>query len=205
MDGPGAEGFGVTVVDENGLAAGGVAAIDVAPAIADHEAGSEVDVAFGGGAEEHAGRGLAEVGGGVAGVPGDFDAVERKFAEQESVHGFDGFAGLGAAADVGLIGGDDEEKAVLAQQAAGFGDAGEDDEIGERLGRKRFAGAHFGTVQHAIAIEENGAARRGGRWVKGPVQVTYDCRLEAFAGDAGGGARERMTSANFAIILAREN
>jgi hypothetical protein len=38
-----AQRFAVTVVDENGTATAGVRAIDVAPAIADHEAALQVD------------------------------------------------------------------------------------------------------------------------------------------------------------------
>lgn len=202
---PGAQGFGVGVVDEHGLAAGGVAAVDIAPAIADHVAGGEFDPAFRGGAEEHAGGGLAEFRGLVAGVPGDFDAVEGQFAEEESVHGFHGFTGLSAAADIGLVGGDNEKKAVFAQEAAGFGDAGEDIEFGERLRRKRLAVAHFGAVEDAVAIEKDGAARERRGGLNGIAQFTYNCRLEAAAWEADCGARERMTSANFAIMLAREN
>src|SRR5260221_6998167 len=72
-----AEFFDVTALDEKGRAAGGMAAVDVAPAVSDEIAAGQVNAQGGGGIEDHAGGGFAAagVGGPVIGGGANFDPV----------------------------------------------------------------------------------------------------------------------------------
>jgi hypothetical protein len=85
-----AKGLFVLIVDKDSAAPGGVAAVDIAPAIADHPASGEVDFEFAGGAEQHARLGLAAIAVDVApGVVAGLDAVEEQVLAEVGVHGFD--------------------------------------------------------------------------------------------------------------------
>ena len=121
-----------------------------------------------GGVEEHAGGGLAAVvgriGEALAGGVADLEVGERRDERAETrVHGFDDGGGLGAAADVGLVGDDDENVAGGGEGGAGRGDTGEEFEFGEGGGRVGLAVADDLAVQGAVAVEEDGGAecRRG--------------------------------------------
>ena len=74
------------------------------------------------------------------------------------MHGLDDGLVLVAAADVGLVGGDDEHVAGVVQGAASFGHAGEEFELGKGGRRVGLTGAHDLAVERAVAVEEDGGA-----------------------------------------------
>lgn len=160
MDGGGGRGGGaalaVLVVEEDGAAASGVAGVDVAPAVADDEAGGEVDLMAGGACEHESGLGFAAGAIVFVVVIADDEIVEGEGGAEEIVNLFDGGLGLAAAGDVGLVGDDDEEEAGGAETVEGFGGAGEDLHFGSGGGRVGAAIADDGAVEDAVAIEEYG-------------------------------------------------
>ena len=173
MSGWGAEGFVVAEIDENGADAGALAAVDVAPAVADHPGAGKVETEEHSGVGEHTGSGFAAVVFGVidalAGGVAGFDVSDRRDELAEAgVHRFDDGLRLRAATDVGLVGDDDEHIAGGGEGGAGFGDARDEFELGERGGRVGLAVADDLSVQRAVAVEKDGGAggwrqRRRGR------------------------------------------
>ena len=103
----------VAAINENRPAAGGMAAIHVAPAVADHPALRKVNAEFARGAQQHARLRLAAIAVGqtLAGMITDFHAVKRQLPAHFSVDGFDQFQLDCAATDIRLVRGDDEQKA----------------------------------------------------------------------------------------------
>src|ERR1017187_7034627 len=75
--------LGIAAINENSFAAGGMAAINVAPAIADHPASREVNVQLARGAAQHAGLGLAAIAirRALAGMKTNFHAVNRQLRQ----------------------------------------------------------------------------------------------------------------------------
>ena len=158
--------LGVAEVDEYGPHAGAFAAIDVAPAIADHPGAGEVEAEVARRVEQHAGLGLA------ATVVGMRDALARGIASldacdlgdefpQSGVHGLDDGLRLGAAADVGLVGRDHQHVACRVQGTAGGGHVFEQAKILQAVGRIGLALPHDLSVQRAIAVEENRGPAHG--------------------------------------------
>ena len=153
------EFFRITVVDQNRGNPRRTAGIDVAPAVADHEAAREIDAQFALGAEQHAGLRLATVAfrRAFAGVITDFHAIDGERPPHVVVNRLDGFLLGRAAANVRLVGGDDEEEASPLQLPARLGDAGKNLKLSEARRRVGFSIAGQGAVDNAVAIEENGA------------------------------------------------
>ncbi len=85
--------LGVTAINENCPAPGGVAAIHVAPAVADHPALREVNTEFSRRAQQHARFRLPAVALGIvfAGMIANFNAVERQLPAHFRVDGLDDF------------------------------------------------------------------------------------------------------------------
>lgn len=101
---------------------------------------------------------------GGAGRVADLDAGEGgNECEEVRVHRRDDGGGLGAAADVGLVGGNHENEARSGEGSAGLGDAGEELELSEGVRRVGFAVADDLTIQRAVAVEEDGGAGWLGR------------------------------------------
>ncbi len=101
------------MVDPNGAAACSRACIDVAPTVANQIAPHDIDAVPGSSLEEQAGQGFAAVAAIRIIVVADEKIVEREMGGQEAVYLFDVFAGGGSAADIGLIGDDDQEKSAI--------------------------------------------------------------------------------------------
>lgn len=107
------------------------------------------------------------------------------------MHRRDDGGGLGAAADVGLVGGNHENEARSGEGSAGLGDAGEELELSEGVRRVGFAVADDLTIQRAVAVEENGGAGWLGRG-RGTEFLTTDERgwTRIQKGDGGGGGNK---------------
>jgi hypothetical protein len=150
----------VAVVDEDGPRAGGASRFDVAPPVADHHAGAEVDVPALRGVHEHAGSGLAARAAVGVVVRADHDLGDRQPVRHDRVHGVDLRPGAGAARDVGLVRDDDEEPTRVREPATGVAGSGEHDDILGPTGRVGASVADRGGVEHAVAVEEHGPTRR---------------------------------------------
>ena len=148
----------VGIVDENRPAAGGVARVDVAPAIADHPALRQIDVQFFGGAEQHSRLWFAAiaVGSTLAGMIADLDSIQSDPLTQVFMERFHGGLGQSTAADVWLVRGDDEKETGLLQPGARFDDAWENLEFLQHRRRVGLAVTGEGAVDDAIAVQEDG-------------------------------------------------
>lgn len=146
-----------------------MAAIHVAPAVAHHPAFRQVRFQIPRGAEQHAGFGFAAIAMRLplAGMIANFHALNGQLRHEPGMDFFHGGLFQRAAANVGLIGGDDEQKAGGFQFRAGFGDAGKDFKIRQGARRIGFAIAFDGAIDDAIAIEKDNLdglrVRRHGR------------------------------------------
>ena len=159
--GSGAQFFIIAVIDEDRPAAGFHAAINVAPAVADHPALREIDAEFVCGVKQHARRRFAKIArDALPGIVADLDAIDWQRRAHFPVHRLDDLARLCAASDIGLVRGDDEEEACCLQLRARVRDAGQEFKILHARGRVRLAVTDNGTIDDAIAIEEDGAFHR---------------------------------------------
>jgi hypothetical protein len=153
------KGLGVAVIDEDRPATGGMRAIDILPAIANLETGSEIDVERGGGAADHSGRRLSAITRLAvfrAGVKADLEPIENaNDAREPLVDRFDHRARLLATADVRLIGYHDKKEPGLFQPRTAVRHVLEDLEFVCRIWRVRFSGANGRFVQNAVAVEKN--------------------------------------------------
>ncbi len=148
----------VSVVDENRPAAGGVARIDVTPAVAHHPALREVDAQCLSRAQQHSRLGFATiaVGRALAGMIADLDSVGCDLPAQVFMERFHGGLPESAASDIGLIRGHDEKEAGLFQFGARFDDAGENLEFLQGRRGIWFAVTGERAVEDAVAVEEDG-------------------------------------------------
>ena len=87
-------------------------AIDIAPAVADHEAVCKIDIPFVCRVEEHAGFGFAAMAVVGIDVKAGFDVVAQRGIKQDAMHFIDGLPGLDAGPDVGLVGYDNDEQSA---------------------------------------------------------------------------------------------
>jgi len=148
--------FVITVVDEDRGATGGMSAIDVAPAVSDHETAGEVDPKISRGAQQHAGARFAKLGRlALAGIEADFHAVDGKQFAHPGVHFLDGLPVERTAPDIRLIRRDHQEKAGIVQEGASLFHPREQFELLDTVGRKRSAVADNCPVDDAVAVEKN--------------------------------------------------
>jgi hypothetical protein len=145
----------VAAINEDRPAASAEAGLNIAPAVADHEARIKVDPASLRGVDEHSGLGLAACASVCVVVRANNDLVERKRHEQSVVNAPDGFFGLCPASDIGLVRDDDELKAGPAQTVAGLLDTRKDLDLVQVAGRARDAVAYNRCVQYAVPVEED--------------------------------------------------
>src|SRR5581483_10049619 len=133
--------------------------LHVAPAVAHDGTPAEVEPAIARGIDEHPGRWLAtRTAIGVV-VVADTDVIEPQCGRDDAIHLLDRGAGEPAARDVGLIRHHNERVAARSQQIAGFLRAGNDLEVLGVGGRPDDpVRARGRAIQHAVAIEEHGAA-----------------------------------------------
>src|SRR6266446_4588404 len=124
--------FAVTAINEYSHAPRRDPAIDVAPAVADHEAPRQVNLHLSRGVQQHPRRGLYEIRGLIPSIITDLDPIDRKGVAYMPVHLFNNRLALRPAPHVGLIGGDDEEKLCFLQKPAHFVDLRQEFELGER-------------------------------------------------------------------------
>ncbi len=114
----------------------------------------------GGGIEQHARRGFAARGGGPgpAGFVRNLHPVDFwQRAQHAGVDGFDDFPALRAAAHVGLIRGDDEQKPGRFQPCAPGGHVVVELELLHAARRIGQPVPHDRPVDHAIAVEKHRA------------------------------------------------
>src|SRR5690348_15846859 len=102
--GPLGTAFGVAAIDPQGTAAGGLAGLDIAPAVADQEADGRIHAVAGGAFDDPARLGLpAGAVIAVVVIAGD-EIGQGELALEELSNGFDRFGRLGAARDIRLVG-----------------------------------------------------------------------------------------------------
>src|SRR2546429_4065261 len=114
----------ISVIDKGRAAAGGIRAVDVAPAITDQITLRQLDPVRGSGAEEQAGLWLpaiARLAEFTSRMETNLDAIERgQRRAQLRMHGFDGGTALRSAPHIGLVCDDNQEKACILQDRAGL-------------------------------------------------------------------------------------
>lgn len=131
--GGGAELLVITMIDQNGAATGGTAAVDIAPAVADHPAAAKIESVNGGGGQEHPRLRLATVAGLAeffAAMIADLDVTEgRNQFAQTAMHRFHHLLFLNAASDIWLIGGHEEFETCRLEELAALRDSRKQREI----------------------------------------------------------------------------
>lgn len=166
----------VTEIDENGADTCPLAAIDVAPPIADHPRAGEVDSERAGRVQDHAWFGfpsaIFRMIDSFARRITDLDAGNLGYEFKEAyVHRIDDSSRLIAATDVGLVRRHDEQISGGGELRAGFRDAGKEGELGEGLRWIGLSVADDLDVQRSIAIQKNRSAffleGGGRRWEGG--------------------------------------
>jgi len=149
------------MIDEDRAAAGGICAINVPPAIAHEVTLRQIDLASGGGAQEHAGFWLPAITRFTeftSRVETNLDTVEQwQRCAQLRMHGFDGGTALSSAPYIGLVRDDNEEKACILQHRAGVRHALVERKLIHALRRTRTPFSHDGPVQDSVAIEKDRA------------------------------------------------
>jgi hypothetical protein len=148
------------VVDQDGRAAGAAAGLDVLPAVADHEAGREVDAVPGRCLDEQARLGLPAIAAVAVVVEADQHVVQRQRGPQGRVDRIDHVSLLRPPRHVRLVGDPDEKQTGAFQSLQRAGDVGQHLQLGERGWRTGSAVFHDGAVQDAVAVEERRASRR---------------------------------------------
>ena len=154
-----AQRFVVGVIDQHGGAAGGVTAIDVAPAVAHHEALREVNAQLLRGALQHPGLRLATIaiGRAFARMITNLHAIQGQLTAHVRVERFDEGLRNRAAPDIGLIGGDDEEESGVLQLSTSLSHSGKNLELRETGRWVWLVVANKRAIDDAVAVEENSA------------------------------------------------
>ena len=156
---PGAKLFFVSVVYEDRGAPGGLSAVHVAPAIADHETLPEIDTERFRSIQQHARFRFAPPRAGtIVRVAAYFETIDRQRRAHGLVDIFQYFGRLRASADIRLIGHYHKKEARALEKAACLPDAIQNFKLLHRIRRIGFAVAHHGPIDDAIAIEKDGPA-----------------------------------------------
>lgn len=150
-----AEFLTVTSVDKDSYASSSVTAVDIAPAVAHHKAPEKVNGQGLGGLEEHSGTWLAACARGMARVVTDLHAVNRQGGTHFGVHGFHDCLALGAAANVWLVGRNNQEVASLFQPPASFRHLRINLEVLDCGGRVWLAIPNDARVYHPVAVQKD--------------------------------------------------
>ena len=151
--------LGVMALDENGAATGRVAAIHITPAVPNHPTARQINVQLARRPEQHARLRFATIAIRLAlsRMEAGLDPVERQVARHILMHVFDRFARDQTAANIGLIGGNDEEESGLPKPPASVPDAGQNLELADAGGWIRHVVANDSAVDHAIPVQEDRA------------------------------------------------
>lgn len=151
--------FVISVIDKKTSAAGALSRRNVAPAVANHIAGGQIDIKFASGIEQQARLRFATGAPISVDMRAHLDRIERKFCHQPVVHLRKHHRGLLAGRQVGLVGDDDIEKSSFAKFQQRVGNARQNFKFFQCDRRKRLAVAHESAVDHSIAIQKNGPPR----------------------------------------------
>ena len=148
----------ITPINENRVAAGSVAAVNVTPAVADHPALGKGNAQFACGAQQHARLRLPAIAVRLvfAGVITDLHPVNRKPPAHFGVNRLDGFLLERAAAHVGLVRHHHEQEAGLFEPRARGRNIGKNFKLIQTHRRIRPVVALQSAVDDAVAVEENG-------------------------------------------------
>jgi hypothetical protein len=160
-----AQHLAVPVIDENGAATGGMGAIYVAPAIADHPARGKLDVESRRGALKHARLGLAaltRLAMLCTRVKTNFKTIEDwdQF-RQPLINGLNKLACLFSPPDVGLVGDDDEAESSLLELLAARDGIRRKLQLFRRVRRIGHSISDNGLIKDAVPIQEDATVCRG--------------------------------------------
>src|SRR5579883_151493 len=150
----------ITEIEKYSTASGLRAGVNVAPAVADHEAGGEIDIEIARRGLEHPRFRLAALAGIGAVMIADVDRVERHGSSQDGMNLFEGFAALSPAGEIGLVGDDNQQESRLAKPHESRPGARRDAELRYRARWIRLPIPNQGCIQDSIPIEEDGASQR---------------------------------------------
>jgi hypothetical protein len=158
-----AQRFFITALDESRAATCGVRAIDIAPAIAYDITPFRIDVQLSNCAEDHAWTRLtaiARLAITLTGMIANLNAIKQwKRRLHFQIHRFNGFATLSAAANVGLVGDDNQEKVRSLKPRTSVRNILVKLELLETRWRIRHSVPNNDPVDYSIAIEKNCASR----------------------------------------------
>src|SRR5688572_30762508 len=178
--------FVVPALYQNRPASGRTPRFDIAPPVANHHRGAEIDIPVARGVSEHARLRFAAGAGVGVGVIADADVIDRERCAQVGVDRFHRRLRLPAGADVGLIGDHNDAETRLLQRVHCIGHARQELELGHAPGRIGLAIPDRRAIDHSVAIEKHG-----------PVHV---CAGLTFA--SGVGAAMPATDSHFARCTA---
>jgi hypothetical protein len=154
-----AEFLAVTSVNKDGFASSRVAAIDVAPAIPNHETLAKINRKGFGSLEKHAWTRFPAFAGSVAGMVTNFHPINRHSSTHFGVHRLDRFLPLGAATDIRLISGHHEQVTSSLEPPAGFRHFFINLEILDRIWRVWFSIPNDAWVDNAVSIQEHSSMK----------------------------------------------
>jgi len=131
-----------------------MAAIHIAPAVANHPALSKINAQLARGAQQHAGLRLAAVAVrlALAGVETNLNAVNRQLRQQMRVNHFDDFPFQSAAPNVWLVRRNDKKESGSFQFCASSGDFRKDFKFVQISRRERLMVALQRPIDDAVAV-----------------------------------------------------
>src|SRR5579863_5596013 len=145
----------IAVIDQNRFAPCGVAGIDVAPAISNNKAASQIDIVLALGLIQQARLRFAAIAVILIVMIADQDIVDWQQRSQSPMHRFDRLAALRAAGNIRLVRDYVEIETVRLQVEQGRSNLRQELELFQPGWRKRFTVTHEGAVKHSVAVEKN--------------------------------------------------